>query len=73
MPWFCRATEFDLRGYWRKTTHYYLCGGGVTSDPKRVRARFSKPDMVRLKFKGLEKKSLLLFVTVFVSRLQRVE
>ena len=22
----------------------YLCGGGVTSDSKRVRARFSKPD-----------------------------
>ena len=22
-PWFCRATELDLRGYWRIRSHYY--------------------------------------------------
>ena len=31
----------------------YLCGGGITSASKRVRARFSKPDTVCLNFKGL--------------------
>ena len=31
----------------------YLCGGGVTSDSKRVRARFSKPVFERLNFNGL--------------------
>ena len=30
----------------------YLCGGGVTSDSKRARARFSKPDIERLNFNG---------------------
>ena len=23
IPWFCRATELDLRRYWRKRSHYY--------------------------------------------------
>ena len=23
IPWFCRATELDLRGYWRKRNNYY--------------------------------------------------
>ena len=23
IPWFCRATKLDLRGYWRKRSHYY--------------------------------------------------
>ena len=31
----------------------YLCGGGVTSDSKCVRARFSKPDIERPNFIGL--------------------
>ena len=31
----------------------YICGGGVTSDSKRVMARFSKPDFERLNFNGL--------------------
>ena len=24
IPWFCRATELELRGYWRKRTHYFI-------------------------------------------------
>ena len=23
IPWFCRATEINLRGYWRKRSHHY--------------------------------------------------
>ena len=31
----------------------YLCGGGVTSDSKRVRARFSKPDFETPEFQWI--------------------
>ena len=23
IPWFCRATDLDLREYWRKRSHYF--------------------------------------------------
>ena len=39
--------------YFKTCRAEYICGGGVTSDSKSVRVRFSKPNMERLNFNGL--------------------
>jgi len=51
IPCFCRATELDLRGYWREKSHYYYGMAWVMHSARNRTKLLQYLDMKATKFR----------------------